>query len=172
MSAEPPTAAADRLLARLQDRERARLRSTSAQRPGSGRPTRCSATPTCSRIEPRRGVGHRNLRSGGDEAQIGALEVVPRRRMPYRASRWRRWTSTPFWRDGRPWPWWTSSPHECPGSRHAKRYEDVLELLEAGDPRDDRGEHPAHRDAQRRHRPHHRRPCPRDRAGHVPRSRR
>ena len=59
-----------------------------------------------------------------------------------------------------------------PGSRNAKRYEDVLEYPRRRHPRDDRGEHPAPRDAERRGGQGDRRASPRNRAGHVPRSRR
>ena len=60
----------------------------------------------------------------------------------------------------------------APGSRHEKRYQDVLELLDAGIGVHDGGQHPAPRDAQRRGGPRHRRARARDRARHVPRSRR
>ena len=60
----------------------------------------------------------------------------------------------------------------APGSRHEKRYQDVLELLDHGISVHDRGQHPASRDAERRRQPGHRRARARDGARHVPRSRR
>ena len=68
------------------------------------------------------------------EAQIGDLEVVPRRpSSPTGTRSSRRWTSTPSSPAARPWPWSTSWP--TPTSRaagHAKRWQDVEDLLDAG----------------------------------------
>ena len=50
----------------------------------------------------------------------------------------------------------------APGSTHQKRYEDVLALLDAGDQRHHRREHPAHRVAERRDRVDDRRARARD----------
>ena len=60
----------------------------------------------------------------------------------------------------------------APGSRHGKRYQDVLDAARRRHPRDDGGQHPAPRDAERRRRPRHRRARARDRARHLPRPRR
>jgi K+-sensing histidine kinase KdpD len=38
------------------------------------------------------------------------------------------------WRDGLRWLWWTDWPSNLPGSKTAKRYQDVEELLAAGIP--------------------------------------
>ena len=49
------------------------------------------------------------------------------------ASCWRKWTWMRCSPAGPPSPWWTSWPHtNAPGSRNAKRYQDVEEILRAG----------------------------------------
>ena len=89
------------------------------------------------------------------------------------ASRWRRWTSTRSC---------SRKPQVCvvdelahtnvPGSRHAKRYEDVARDPRRGHSRHDGREHPASRDAQRRRRAGDRCSGARDGSRHVSRSRR
>ena len=109
--------------------------STSAPRRASARPTRC-----CRRRTPS-APGVSTWSSASSRPTAGA---TPRRssrtsrssraaRSSIAASRWRRWTSTPSC---------ARKPQVCvvdelahtnvPGSRHAKRYEDVLEILDAG----------------------------------------
>ena len=68
------------------------------------------------------------------EAQVKDLEIVPRRTIEYRGvthgGDGRRRASSAA---SRRCAWSTSSrTPTCPGSRHAKRYEDVLEILDAG----------------------------------------
>ncbi len=91
--------------------------------------------------------GHRRIERGADvvvafvethgrphtAALLDGLEIIPRARSRTGAPRSRRWTSTPCWPASRRSPWSTSSrTPTCPGSRHAKRWEDVEELLAAG----------------------------------------
>ena len=65
---------------------------------------------------------------------IRDLEVVPRKIVSTGAASSRRWTWPPCWPGGPSWCWSTSWPTPtCPGSGpHEKRWEDVLELLDAG----------------------------------------
>ena len=66
-------------------------------------------------------------------AQVGDLEQVPRRAIEYRGVTLRRWTSTRSWRGSPQVAVVDELAHtNVPGSAHQKRYEDVLELLDAG----------------------------------------
>ncbi len=61
------------------------------------------------------------------------------------------------WRASQSWCWSTSWPTPtCPGSKHAKRWQDVEDLLDAGHQRDLHRQSPAPRVAQRRGRADHR----------------
>ncbi len=67
------------------------------------------------------------------EALLEGLPIVPRAQLEYRGTIRRRWTSTPFLL----WHPQIAIVDElahtnAPGSRHPKRYQDVLELLDAG----------------------------------------
>ena len=110
--------------------------STSGPPPASARPTRCSrrataaatAAPTWCRLrrDPRppahRGAG----RAAWRWCPAGTIDLPRCRRSP-------RWTSTPSSPGGPRSRWSTSSPTPtCPGSRNAKRWQDVEELLDAG----------------------------------------
>lgn len=126
---------ADALLARIQEQERARLRVYVGAAPGVGK--------TYEMLEDARALRARGLdvvvgfvETYGrteTEAQIGDLEVVPRRRVDYRGV-----TLEEMDVDGV----LGRRPQVCvvdelahtnvPGSRHSKRFEDVLELLGAG----------------------------------------
>jgi two-component system sensor histidine kinase KdpD len=135
MSAESPAAAADRLLSRLQDRKRARLRVYIGAAPGVGKTYQMLRD---GHLLKERGldvvIGFVETYGRVDtEAQIGTLEVVPRKHVPYRgvvieemdidAVLARRPAVTLV----------DELAHaNVPGGRHAKRFEDVLELLEAG----------------------------------------
>ena len=57
------------------------------------------------------------------EAQIGDLEIFPRRTVEYRGRRSRRWTSTRCWPAGPSWSLVDELAHtNVPGSGHAKRW--------------------------------------------------
>ena len=86
MAAESPASAADRLLARLQDRKRARLRVYIGAAPGVGK-TYLMLRDAHLLRERGLDVAVAFVETYGradTEAQIGQLDVVPRRRMPYR----------------------------------------------------------------------------------------
>src|SRR5688572_8118859 len=130
---ERPTA--DALLARIKDRERARLRIYVGAAPGVGK--------TYERLQEAHALRPRGLdvvvgyvETYGrreTEAQLKDLEVIPRKRVEYRAV-----TLEEMHVDAIV----ARTPQVCvvdelahtnaPGSRHQKRYEDVLELLDAG----------------------------------------
>jgi two-component system sensor histidine kinase KdpD len=126
---------AEALLARIKERDRARLRIYIGAAPGVGK--------TYQMLQ----EAHA-LRAGGvdvvvgvvetygrveTEAQVKDLEIVPRRKVEYRGTVLEEMDVDAIVR---------RRPKVCvvdelahtnvPGSRHAKRYEDVLELLEAG----------------------------------------
>ena len=88
------------------------------------------------------------------EALVGGLEVVPRQHahLP-RRRRSPRWTSTPC-SPARPQVALVDelAHTNVPGSRNAKRWQDIQQLLDAGHHRDHHGQHPAPRVAQRRRR--------------------
>jgi len=133
MPAQRPTA--DALLARIKEKDRARLRIYIGAAPGVGK--------TYEMLQ----EAHRLRASGLDvvvgfvetyerrdtQAQLDDLEVVPRRKVDYRGTTLEEMDVDAVIRRG---------PQVClvdelahrnvPGSRHAKRYQDVLELLEAG----------------------------------------
>ena len=64
--------------------------------------------------------------------QIGDLEIIPPRIVEYRGVKLRRWISTRSSLGGRPSVWSISWRTNVPGSKHAKRFQDVEELLLAG----------------------------------------
>ena len=126
---------ADALLARIKERERARLRLYVGAAPGVGK--------TYEMLRDARALRDRGLdvvvgfvETYGrveTEAQIGDLDVVPRARVEYRGVSMEEMDIDGILR---------RRPAVCvvdelahsnvPGSRHAKRFEDVLELLDAG----------------------------------------
>lgn len=123
------------MLARIQEQERARLRVYVGAAPGVGK--------TYGMLEDARALRARGLDvvvgfvetygRAGTEAQIGDLEVVPRKRVDYRGVTLEEMDLDALL--GR-------RPEVCvvdelahtnvPGSRNTKRFEDVLELLDAG----------------------------------------
>lgn len=130
-----PRPSADAVLARLQEKDRARLRIYIGAAPGVGKTYQMlkeahalrasgldvviGAVDTYGRVE--------------TEAQVKDLEIVPRRRVDYRGATLEEMDVDAILR---------RHPKVCvvdelahtnvPGSRHVKRYEDVLELLGAG----------------------------------------
>lgn len=132
---EQPDAVADRMLARIHDREHARLRVYIGAAPGVGKTYLMLRDAQLLRD---RGldvvIGFVETYGRADtEAQIGTLEVVPRRRVPYRgvvvedldldAVLARRPAVAVV----------DELAHtNVPDSRNQKRFEDVLELLSAG----------------------------------------
>jgi len=126
---------ADALLARLKERERARLRIYIGAAPGVGKTYEMLQEAHALRAS---GldvvVGFVETYDRADtQAQLKDLEVVPRRKVEYRGTIMEEMDVEAI--VGR-------APAVCvvdelahtnvPGSRHAKRYEDVLDLLEAG----------------------------------------
>jgi len=126
---------ADTLLARIKEEERARLRVYIGAAPGVGK--------TYEMLQDARALRARGLDvvvgfvetygRAETEAQIGDLEVIPRARVEYRGVTMEEMDLDAILR---------RHPAVCvvdelahtnvPGSRHAKRYQDVLELLDAG----------------------------------------
>ncbi|MGE0812751.1 MAG: universal stress protein [Vicinamibacterales bacterium] len=126
---------ADALLARLQSRDRARLRVYVGAAPGVGK--------TYAMLREARALRARGLDvvaglvetygRAETEAQLGDLEVVPRRKVAYRGVVLEEMDVDAIL---------ARRPQVCvvdelahtnvPGSRHGKRFEDVLELLDAG----------------------------------------
>jgi two-component system sensor histidine kinase KdpD len=126
---------ADALLARIQEHERARLRIYIGAAPGVGK--------TYTMLQDAHGLRARGLDvvvgfvetygRAETEAQIGDLEVIPRRVIQYRGVTMQEMDLEAIL---------LRRPQVCvvdelahtnvPGSRHVKRYEDVLEILEAG----------------------------------------
>jgi two-component system sensor histidine kinase KdpD len=133
MTVERPTA--DALLARIRDQERARLRIYIGAAPGVGKTYEMLQEAHALRT---RGLdvvvgivetyGRRDT-----EAQVGDLEIVPRRQVPYRGVTMEEMDVDGILR---------RTPQVCvvdelahtnvPGSRNTKRYQDVLEILDAG----------------------------------------
>ncbi len=126
---------ADALLARLKEKDRARLRIYIGAAPGVGKTYQMlqeAHALRASGLDVVIGVvetyGRRET-----EAQVKDLEVVPRRKVEYRGATLEEMDVDAIVR---------RQPKVCvvdelahtnvPGSRHTKRYEDVLELLEAG----------------------------------------
>ncbi len=126
---------ADALLARIKDRDRARLRVYVGAAPGVGKTYEMLQEAHALRA---RGLdvvigfvetyGRRNT-----EAQVKDLEVIPRRAMEYRDVTMKEMDVDAIIR---------RKPQVCvvdelahtnvPGSRHEKRYQDVVEILDAG----------------------------------------
>jgi len=125
----------DQLLERLKQQDRARLRVYIGAAPGVGK--------TYTMLEDARGLKKRGVdvviglvETYGrldTEAQIGDLEIVPRRRIPYKGVELEEMDVDAIV---------ARQPQLCvvdelahtnvPGSRHEKRYQDVLQLLDAG----------------------------------------
>jgi two-component system sensor histidine kinase KdpD len=133
MSEPRPTA--DALLARIKDRDRARLRIYIGAAPGVGKTYEMLQDAHALRAS---GldvvVGFVETYDRRDtQAQLRDLEVIPRRQVEYRGTTMEEMDVDAIVR---------RRPMVClvdelahtnvPGSRHAKRYEDVLELLDAG----------------------------------------
>jgi two-component system, OmpR family, sensor histidine kinase KdpD len=133
MHEQRPTA--DALLARIKDEERARLRIYIGAAPGVGKTYEMLQEAHALRA---RGldvvVGFVETYGRLDtEAQLKDLEVIPRRQIEYRGVTMEEMDLDAIL---------ARKPEICvvdelahtnvPGSRHAKRYEDVLELVEAG----------------------------------------
>lgn len=133
MPDQRPTA--DALLARIKDKDRARLRIYIGAAPGVGKTYEMLSEAHALRA---RGldvvVGFVETYGRRDtEAQLKELEVVPRRKVEYRAVTMEEMDVEAIIR---------RKPQICvvdelahsnvPGSRHQKRYEDVLEILDAG----------------------------------------
>ena len=135
MSAESPASAADRLLARLQDKERARLRVYIGAAPGVGK-TYLMLRDAHLLKERGLDVAVAFVETYGraeTEAQIGPLEVVPRRRLPYRGVEIEEMDLDAVLARRPAVAIVDELAHSnVPGSRHAKRFEDVIELLDAG----------------------------------------
>ncbi len=125
----------EQLLAKLQDQQRARLRVYIGAAPGVGK--------TYSMLED----AHAFKREGrdvviglvetygraGTEAKIGDLEVVPKRRIPYRGVVLEEMDLDGVLRRHPGIAVVDELAHtNAPGSRHEKRYQDVLALLDAG----------------------------------------
>ena len=120
--------------------------STSDTRPASARPSRCSVRASSAGARHRVVVGFVETHGRPKTRErAGRLEVVPGARSSTGARRSRRWMSTRSWperpdRAGR-----RARPHERPGSRNEKRWQDVEEILEAGHRRHLHRERPAPR---------------------------
>lgn len=126
---------ADALLARIKDHDRPRLRVYIGAAPGVGK--------TYTMLREAHALRARNLDvviglvetygRPDTEAQIGDLEVVPKRRVEYRGTTLEEMDVEAIIR---------RKPQVCvvdelahsnvPGSRHEKRFQDVLEILDAG----------------------------------------
>ena len=133
MSQLRPTA--DALLARIKDESRARLRIYIGAAPGVGKTYEMLQEAHALRA---RGldvvVGYVETYGRGDtDAQLKDLEIIPRRKIEYRGVTLEEMDVDAILR---------RKPQVCvvdelahsnvPGSRHAKRHEDVLEILDAG----------------------------------------
>ena len=125
----------DALLERLRDAELARLRVYIGAAPGVGK--------TYTMLEDGRSLRARGLDvvigfvetygRAETEAQIRDLEVVPRRRVPYRGVELEEMDLEAILRRKPQVAVVDELAHSnVPGSRNAKRYQDVLELLDAG----------------------------------------
>ena len=160
----------EQLLATLQSEHRARLRIYIGAAPGVGK--------TYSMIDD----AHTLRREGVDvivgfveshgradtAAKVADLEMIPRRTIDYRGVVVEEMDLDAIL---------ARKPALCvvdelahtnaPGSRHEKRYQDVLELLDAGIGVMTAVKYPAPRDAERRRQSCHRRPRTRNGAGYV-----
>jgi two-component system sensor histidine kinase KdpD len=125
----------DQLLERLKQQDRARLRVYIGAAPGVGK--------TYTMLEDARALKKRGVDvvigfvetygRADTEAQIGDLEILPRRRFPYKGVELEEMDVDAIL---------ARKPRMCvvdelahtnvPGSRHEKRYQDVLDLLDAG----------------------------------------
>jgi len=126
---------AEQLLERIKHQDRARLRVYIGAAPGVGK--------TYSMLEDARALEKREVDvvigfvetygRADTEAQIGDLEIIPRRKIPYKAVVIEEMDVDAIL---------ARKPQMCvvdelahtnvPGSRHEKRYQDVLQLLDAG----------------------------------------
>jgi two-component system sensor histidine kinase KdpD len=135
MAAESPASAADRLLARLQDRQRARLRVYIGAAPGVGK-TYLMLRDAHLLRERGLDVAVAFVETYGradTEAQIGQLDVIPRRRIPYRGVEMEEMDLGAVLARRPAVAIVDELAHtNVPGSKHTKRFEDVLELLDAG----------------------------------------
>jgi two-component system sensor histidine kinase KdpD len=135
MAAESPASAADRLLARLQDQKRARLRVYIGAAPGVGK-TYLMLRDAHLLRERGLDVAVAFVETYGradTEAQIGQLDVIPRRRLPYRGVEMEEMDLDAVLARRPAVAIVDELAHtNVPGSRHAKRFEDVIELLDAG----------------------------------------
>ena len=135
MAVESPASAADRLLARLQDRKRARLRVYIGAAPGVGK-TYLMLRDAHLLRERGLDVAVAFVETYGradTEAQIGQLDVIPRRRVPYRGVEMEEMDLDAVLARRPAVAIVDELAHtNVPGSRHAKRFEDVTELLDAG----------------------------------------
>ncbi len=135
MTDAPPDVLADRLLARLTDRSRARLRIYIGAAPGVGKTYQMLRDAHVLRT---RGldvvIGFVETYGRTEtQAQIGDLEIVPRRVVPYRDVRVEEMDLDAVITRRPAVAVVDELAHtNVPGSRHAKRYEDVLDLLAAG----------------------------------------
>jgi two-component system sensor histidine kinase KdpD len=128
-------AAADRLLARLQSRDRARLRVYVGAAPGVGK--------TYVMLRDAHVLSERGLDvviglvetygRAETEAQIGNLEMIPRKRVPYRGVELEEMDLDAVLARKPQIAIVDELAHtNAPGSRHRKRFDDVVELLDAG----------------------------------------
>ena len=126
---------AEQLLERIKQQDRAKLRVYIGAAPGVGK--------TYSMLEDARALKKRGVDvviglvetygRADTEAQIGDLEIIPRRKIPYKGVEMEEMDVDAIL---------ARKPQMCvvdelahtnvPGSRHEKRYQDVLELLDAG----------------------------------------
>ena len=126
---------ADRLLARLQSESRARLRVYIGAAPGVGKTyamLKDAAALKAGGADIVIGLVETYGRADTD-AQLADLEVVPRKKLPYKGVELEEMDLDAIL---------TRKPQICvvdelahtnvPGSRHEKRYQDVIELLDAG----------------------------------------
>jgi two-component system sensor histidine kinase KdpD len=135
MSAESPATAADRLLARLQDRKHARLRVYIGAAPGVGKTYLMlrDAHLLCERGLDVAVAFVETYGRAETEAQIGQLEVIPRRRVPYRGVEVEEMDLDAVLARRPAVALVDELAHtNVPGCRHTKRFEDVLELLDDG----------------------------------------
>jgi two-component system sensor histidine kinase KdpD len=127
--------AADRLLARLQNRDRARLRVYIGAAPGVGK---TYVMLRDGHVLKQRGldvvVGLVETYGRAETAeQIGDLEVIPRKPVPYRGVELEEMDLDAVLARKPQVAVVDELAHtNAPGSRHQKRFEDVLELLDAG----------------------------------------
>ncbi len=130
-----PRPSADALLARITEQDRARLRIYVGAAPGVGKTYEMLREAHALRA---RGldvvVGYVETYGRAEtEAQLGDLEVVPRRRIEYRGVTLEEMDVDAIVRRRPQVAVVDELAHtNVPGSRHVKRYDDVLELLDAG----------------------------------------